>query len=102
MYPHWRALLPDLTRTQKITLGVFSYGFYRGATADYRPPFDLIGERVIFSFLNGSLYLFPPYGLFRMGSVINRIHVSVAKKDPKQYPMIYEEVFGLGHNERVL
>lgn len=102
MYPHWRSLLPQLDLSHKIMLGTFSYGFYRGMTAHYAPPYDLISERVFLSGLNGVLHLFPPYGLLRLAALVNRVEVAVTKKDPAHYPSIYKEVVGFGRNERVL
>jgi hypothetical protein len=102
MYPHWRALLPNLSFGSKVSMGLFSYGFYRAFRAEYKPPHDLIGYRLGFGFFNGVLYLIPPYSVFTMVCMINRAEVAYMGKDPKNYPMIYHEFWGAGYNEHVL
>lgn len=102
MYPHWRALLPELSISSKAGLSLFSYGFYRGYSATYSPPNDLVGYRLALGFFNGVFHMFPPYGLLRLTHIANRAEVAYTGKDPKNYPSIYTEFLGLGYNERVL
>lgn len=100
MYP--QSLMPQFSLTTKTGFAMFSYGFYRGLCAEYKPPHDLLGYRVGYSFFNGIFYIFPPYGLFRLFDTVNRADVAWNGKDPKDYPSLYSESVGLGYNPRVI
>ena len=102
MYPYWRALVPQFSLATKAGLAMFSYGFYRGFCADYKPPHDLFSHRMASSFFNGIFYVFPPYGLRRLFDTVNRVDVVWNEKDPKDYPSLYSELGGLGYNGRVV
>jgi hypothetical protein len=87
--------------SEKLLVGMFGYGFLRGARADYPPPHDIIGHRLGLSFFNGVYYMFPPYGLLRVTDILNRADVYISGKNPDDYKSIYSEVFGLGKNKNI-
>jgi len=73
----------------------FTYGFLRGIRAEYKPPNDVIGHKFAFSFMNGFLYAFPPYGFFRALDTFSRLDIYLSGKDKTKYDDIYTESFGM-------
>lgn len=90
---------------EKITIGMFSYGFMRSIRAEYPAPYDAFGSRFTVSLLNGVFYTFPPITLVKLIDTIDRCDVYLTKKDPEKYDKfnsIYSECFGLGKNKNVI
>lgn len=91
---------------EKITIGMFCYGFIRGMRSEYPEPFNVFGSRFCLSLANGIVYTVPPFNLIHIVDTLDRCDVYVTKKDPTKYDdrhrSIYSECFGYGKNRNVI
>lgn len=76
----------------------FSYGFARSLNGKNDPPFNVLGHRLGFAFLNGSMYAVPPYTLIYVLKLMNRIDIKLSGKDPRKYEDSYKDLFGNNEN----
>lgn len=75
---------------------MFSYGFYRGMTAEYKAPNDLLTYKLINSTANACFYS-SPFGIMKVGALMNRIEIHMLKKDKQKYPFSYEECYSVNN-----
>jgi len=90
----------NLFNKHKILYAIFpfSYGFARSINGECDPPYDVLGHRILFATLNGSLYAVPPYTFFYTIKLINRIDIRINNKNPKEYRDCYEDLFCFNKN----
>lgn len=91
---------------EKITIGMFFYGFTRGMRSEYPEPYNAIGSRLCLSLVNGITYTIPPFNIIQIVDTLDRSDVYITKKDPSKYDnqfrSIYSECFGFGKNKNVI
>ena len=80
--------------------GMFSYGFLRTMRSQYIDQYDVFGEKLKLSLMNGIVYA-TPFGIPRFFNLISRIDVYVNNKDPSKYDDIYVEIPSVCKNKRV-
>jgi hypothetical protein len=76
----------------------FGYGFARSINGTNDPPFNVIGNRIGFAILNGSMYAVPPYTVIYVVKLMNRIDIKLTGKDPQKYEDSYKDLFGNNQN----
>ena len=76
----------------------FGYGFARSINGTNDPPFNVIGNRIGFAVLNGSMYAVPPYTIIYVFKLMNRIDIKLTGKDPRNYEDSYKDLFGYNKN----
>lgn len=79
------------------SLGV--YGFSRGYRAetkyDRESKYDkLISERLLNGGLNSIFYMIPPWNVYYVTKMLNRVEIENKKLDKELYKKEYEEVVG--------
>lgn len=76
-------------RQRRWLAGMFLFGTGRGLFADYGKQDALFAQRAAYSALFGVMCTIPPYGVYQLYNLTNRLEVKVTGKNPEEYPDIY-------------
>ena len=74
----------------------FSFGVY-GFSREFRSKNlteRFFTEKLLFSSLNGILYLTPPYNIYFLAKLLNRLEIQSKAMDKKLHENQYTEFFG--------
>jgi len=76
---------------------MFPYGVLRQWRSNVQQPYDVAGNRIAYSFVNGIMYT-TPFGALELFKQINRLDIYLSNKDKLKYEREYHEFLGVNWN----